>query len=171
MTSRRFCLPDAGYKGETICFWNLGVCLKPLLNLLCKAVVEHLKGKWRAGTPWSLHTSYMNRFMLGEGVCLLINVYIPDRIWSYIELSVWLGCEVWGRVVDPLLPQKFFFGYHYRAKKNLRVVQDQSDHFCSLIKTAWGMEPTGQQKFKVCSTKKPRTKMFLLVISGLDLEF
>lgn len=45
MTSRRFCLPDAGYKGETICFWNLGVCLKLLLSLLCKAVVEASKMK------------------------------------------------------------------------------------------------------------------------------
>lgn len=40
MIFRRFCLPDTGYKDERICFWDLDVCLKPLLNLLCKAVVE-----------------------------------------------------------------------------------------------------------------------------------
>lgn len=45
MTSRRFCLPDADHKDETICFWNLGVCLKLLLDLLCKAVVEASKMK------------------------------------------------------------------------------------------------------------------------------
>ena len=94
MTSRRFCLPDAGSKGETICFWNLGVCLKPLLNLLCKAVVEHLKGKRRAGTPWSLHTGYMNRFMLGEG-CLLVNKCLctwQNLVLHWVINMTWL----WG---------------------------------------------------------------------------
>lgn len=38
------CLSDAGYKGDRICFWNLGVCLKPL-DSLCKAVVEASKRK------------------------------------------------------------------------------------------------------------------------------
>lgn len=73
-----------------LAFWNLGVYLKPLLNLLCKAVVEASKKKVKSW-DFKSRTDYMNLFMCVGGWgwrCLLINVYISDRIWSYIWLSI-----------------------------------------------------------------------------------
>lgn len=86
ITFRRLYLPDAGYKGETICFWNLGVCLKLLLSLLYKAVVEASKRKVKKS--WNfLKLVFID--LCWEGcVCLLIKVNISDRIWSYIGLSI-----------------------------------------------------------------------------------
>lgn len=36
---------DAGYKGDRICIWNLGACLKPLSTLSVRLWLKHLEEK------------------------------------------------------------------------------------------------------------------------------
>lgn len=103
--------------------------------------LKHLKGKWRrAGTSWNSYTGYINRFRLG-GVCLLVNK--SQYIWQNLVLHwiinmtyLWL----WGRAVTFCLKSSSLTTIIWQKKKNLRVVQDQSDHFCLLIKMVQSLE-------------------------------
>lgn len=82
-------------------------------------------------------------------VCVGVGVLIVNkclRIWQNLVLQ-WVISMTWLRGFRvsgwPSFASRVLLWLPLPGKKKLRVVQDQFDHVCSLIKTAWGMEPTG----------------------------